>query len=258
MSFEAMKQALETLEENHHLIEEHEHPDYLALYDRRIHALRTAIEQAEFDAAHEALEKQAGIHVSQQPAPVQEPKQSEIFCGSDFSNGILTVCVFCRRPDGVAELLHFEQTELQPPAAQRQWVGLTDEEIGEIEDEYIVDYRIPAGSAWNFAKDIEAKLREKNGAAHRQFVGLDAADWFKWWRTATVLEHTQAEIDFADFLLIATAVQDVLEKKNGAGQRLWIGLTQEQRNEIVFNAADEESATYQTEDKLRELNGGKA
>jgi hypothetical protein len=46
--------------------------------------------------------------------------------------------------------------------AQRTWVGLTDEEIAEVEDEYIVDYRIPAGSAWNFAKDIEAKLKEKN------------------------------------------------------------------------------------------------
>ena len=47
-------------------------------------------------------------------------------------------------------------------APQRTWVGLTDEEISEIEDEYIVDYRIPAGSAWNFARDIEAKLKQKN------------------------------------------------------------------------------------------------
>ena len=45
---------------------------------------------------------------------------------------------------------------------QRTWVGLKDEEIAEVEDEYIVDYRIPAGSAWNFAKDIEAKLKERN------------------------------------------------------------------------------------------------
>ena len=52
-----------------------------------------------------------------------------------------------------------EGHKIQP---QRTWVGLTDEEIAEVEDEYIVDYRIPAGSAWNFAKDIEAKLKEKN------------------------------------------------------------------------------------------------
>ena len=49
--------------------------------------------------------------------------------------------------------------KMQP---RRTWVGLTDEEIGTIEDEYIVDYRIPAGSAWNFAQAIEAKLKEKN------------------------------------------------------------------------------------------------
>ena len=47
---------------------------------------------------------------------------------------------------------------------QRTWVGLTDEEIAVVEDEYIIDYRIPAGSAWNFAKDIEAKLKDKNNA----------------------------------------------------------------------------------------------
>ena len=47
-------------------------------------------------------------------------------------------------------------------APQSTWVGLTNEEIAEVEDEYIVDYRIPEGSAWNFAKDIEAKLKEKN------------------------------------------------------------------------------------------------
>ena len=47
-------------------------------------------------------------------------------------------------------------------APQRTWVGLTDEEIAEIEDEYTVNHRIPAGCAWNFARAIEAKLKEKN------------------------------------------------------------------------------------------------
>ena len=54
----------------------------------------------------------------------------------------------------------------RPP--QRTWVGLTDEEIAEVEDEYIVDYRIPAGSAWNFAQAIEAKLKQKNGYAEEK------------------------------------------------------------------------------------------
>jgi len=57
-------------------------------------------------------------------------------------------------------LLNGQPLYTTPP--QRPWVGLTDEEIAEVEDQYIVDYRIPAGSAWNFAKDIEAKIRSKN------------------------------------------------------------------------------------------------
>ena len=47
----------------------------------------------------------------------------------------------------------------------KDWVGLTDDEIAEIESEYIVDYRTPAGSALNFAKAYEAKLKQKNGYA---------------------------------------------------------------------------------------------
>jgi len=40
------------------------------------------------------------------------------------------------------------------PPPQRK--PLTDEQIDAIADEYIVDYRIPAGCAWNFARAIEA------------------------------------------------------------------------------------------------------
>ena len=38
----------------------------------------------------------------------------------------------------------------------KQRKPLTDEQIEAIADEYLVDYRIPAGCAWNFARDIEA------------------------------------------------------------------------------------------------------
>jgi hypothetical protein len=40
---EALKQALDVLQENAHLIEEHERPEYLAHYDRVITALREAL-----------------------------------------------------------------------------------------------------------------------------------------------------------------------------------------------------------------------
>ena len=52
-------------------------------------------------------------------------------------------------------------------------------------------------------------------AAQRQWVGLTPEEWFKWWQVSTVLDNTEAEIDFADFLMIALAVQDVLGEKNG-------------------------------------------
>jgi hypothetical protein len=42
-----------------------------------------------------------------------------------------------------------------PPAAQRQWIGLTDEEIEDIVEEF-------DGVGWDVAQAIEAKLREKN------------------------------------------------------------------------------------------------
>jgi hypothetical protein len=65
---EALKLALEALEENHHLIEEHERPEYLALYDRVISSVAKALAS---EANHAPTERE-------QPAPVAEPhKQQE-------------------------------------------------------------------------------------------------------------------------------------------------------------------------------------
>jgi hypothetical protein len=38
-----LEKILEVLEENHHLIEEHERSEYLALYDRQITAIKQAL-----------------------------------------------------------------------------------------------------------------------------------------------------------------------------------------------------------------------
>jgi hypothetical protein len=46
-----------------------------------------------------------------------------------------------------------------PPAAQRQWVRLTNEEIAQI---YLVNTDKPLKADWLFARAIEAKLKEKN------------------------------------------------------------------------------------------------
>ena len=85
-----------------------------------------------------------------QPAPVQEPvfelQKSgwEIICDLDWIQTL---------PFGT--LLY-----TTPPAAQRQWVGLTDEEITELEE----TTTCLANESWlrNLTRAIEAKLKEKN------------------------------------------------------------------------------------------------
>jgi hypothetical protein len=128
-----------------------------------------------------------------QPESVQEEKQSEIFCGVDFADGVLSVSVLRRRPNDVAELLHSEQIELPLSAqpadhgdeltiayldgvhtgkqiARREWVGLTPEQIracffaGEppaSSPPHWWEYRNPDYMA--IYSNIDAKLREKNG-----------------------------------------------------------------------------------------------
>ena len=51
-----------------------------------------------------------------------------------------------------------------PPVAQRQWVGLTDEEIGEIgrDHEKFAKNGNEWFDRWTFSRAIEAKLKEKN------------------------------------------------------------------------------------------------
>jgi len=52
-----------------------------------------------------------------------------------------------------------------PPAAQRQWVGLTDDEIESLDCVYLnwLDYEeVEIKGDKEFARAIEAKLKEKN------------------------------------------------------------------------------------------------
>jgi hypothetical protein len=55
---------------------------------------------------------------------------------------------------------HSQPLYTTPPAAQRQWVGLTDEEITELEE----TTTCLANESWlrNLTRAIEAKLKEKN------------------------------------------------------------------------------------------------
>ncbi len=132
MSIEAMKQALEALE--------------AAAFSFRnvdaITALRTAIEQAE-----------------KQDGDCQQ-------CGGQG-------CVACdaRKQEqfGPQEILQMiVDRALEKPAAQRQWVGLTDEEAIQVAIEIDIEFKDEGreqqeDDIQTFARAIEAKLKEKNG-----------------------------------------------------------------------------------------------
>ena len=84
------------------------------------------------------------LYTSPQPAPVHEPvkisHKHEWFRTGEMKVGQIR-CITCG-------------TWGQEEIPQRK--PLSDEQIEEIAEGYLVDYRIPAGCAWNFARDIEA------------------------------------------------------------------------------------------------------
>ena len=67
----------------------------------------------------------------------------------------------CPTCEALARTVMLDQTSHDTAPPQRTWVGLTNNELQPIADEY----RILFGS-WveDFARAIEAKLKEKNGA----------------------------------------------------------------------------------------------
>ena len=48
----------------------------------------------------------------------------------------------------------------------------------------------------------------------RPWVEPTGNEWFNWWRVSQVANETEAEIDFADFLIIAQAVVAKLKELN--------------------------------------------
>jgi hypothetical protein len=101
----------------------------------------TALEQALTRLQKRYAELEA--KVAAQPAPVQEPIGYAVPT-FDFDNSVI-------------KKVHYAGTVplyTTPPAAQRQWVGLTDDEV-----EKCVKY---CRSAEGLAQAIEAKLKEKN------------------------------------------------------------------------------------------------
>ena len=171
-----MQQALEAL------VGWCDQPDDAQTYDAcmqraetAISALRARLAQLEFDRAHEALEKQAGIHVSQQasaePVDLQDIEQYRMQMA-----GICTAALgYWKEGDSVhpdydtpalrevAELYaKYAKLAAQPKRTPRQWVGLTDSEFDRIWCTHHDDNCQTTGGCWDYERAIEQALKEKN------------------------------------------------------------------------------------------------
>jgi hypothetical protein len=146
MSISAMKQALEAWQTSVYGSESHHKAMLLALENVRGYDVENLYGlDDEIDALRTAIEAET--------AQGQEP-----FCYHDGRNIV-----------GKEFADHSDVFPLYttPPAAQRQWVGLTDEDIFSVLGNLQKRYNGPPteDSRVVFALAIEAKLRKKNGGA---------------------------------------------------------------------------------------------
>ena len=111
MSITAMRQALEALEWNLPVIEDYGDKEQLNRQHRAITALRTAIEQAEKQEPAPGYCKHCKQYTIEEPLPAAPLQDAQPLRGA--------------MP---WEQLYPQFERATPPAAQRQWVGLTDED----------------------------------------------------------------------------------------------------------------------------------
>ena len=98
-----------------------------------------------------------GMALQARSAPVQEP------VAIVDEDGVIVVCNYKYKPG--------DKFYTNPPAAQRQWVGLTDKDISDTATTHPMTW-VNLNAVENrtlFARILEAKLKEKNGL-HRQHV----------------------------------------------------------------------------------------
>ncbi len=138
MSIEVMRQALEALAgvADWVNIRTREHPwDQWQRVEPAMNTLRTAIAEAE----------------------KQEPVADGLIRG--YVNALVA-----NRPDEAADATKrmVDYVFTTPPAAQRQWVGLTDDEIDAIFEQHHNQYGECESPNFGYERAIEAKLKEKN------------------------------------------------------------------------------------------------
>jgi len=101
------------------------------------------------------------VYTTPPAAPVQEPVATDWERIARVQDAKLRA--MCNDPTAFEQLCEimdrYEALRPTPPAEQRPWVGLTDEEIDSVQRQYI--QQMMPGSR-HFARAIEAKLKEKN------------------------------------------------------------------------------------------------
>jgi len=132
---EVLKQALDALETEVSI--DWTNNDEFNASAEKMHDAITSLRQAIAEA-----EKQ------EQPLPPVE-------IGVDVTADGASIVAFYRRPNAVMEMFYSQFH----PAPQRTWVGLTNNELQPIADEYRILF---GGWVEDFARAIEAKLKEKN------------------------------------------------------------------------------------------------
>jgi hypothetical protein len=148
MSIAVMKQALEALEQIKGFMF---HPAKVFSWEPSIIALRAAIEQAEKPVAHSVV---AGVLFDFMGWLTSREKRLTLSSTDEAGPAVEAITEFAKMR-GLhledAQVEHWQAILTTPPAAPRQWVGLTDEEVNEF-------YWISALTV----EAIEAKLKEKN------------------------------------------------------------------------------------------------
>ena len=163
---EALKIALEALEDNKHYIIENERREYLLMYEAVIDKCKEALAQPEQEPMewHEIVLNQKQFldkmelllaKTTAPPQPKQEPVvivESVATVVSESGNQEVTMSWWHEPALPVG-------TKLYTTPPQRTWVDLTDEEISKISQRLGIDH----DDSWTDLKQaFEAKLKERN------------------------------------------------------------------------------------------------
>ena len=204
---EALNLALEALEKSLPRLAPYGEQDWL---DSK--AAITAIKQAKFDAVHEALEKEAGIHISQQPAPVQSAERGE-------------PVAWIFKPN--RELLWPNEVERKNPLELNEYAPL-----------YTTPSAAPVQEPVAFlANGTRFKISYDSRQSGGQIHGIPPELGGRW------VAFVAADDDC--HLKLTTPP---------AAQRQWVGLTDEERYELLDKAYNPESYAVLIEAKLKEKN----